>query len=165
MQKYLILFLVLFPILLVPSAPQKIITADFLYQATKTSGILWNNFVGPVFYFDEIEKFISSSTFKGYLKNSNIYGNFPNNWATCIRMPKGFHYECSVVSQTTPPVQCKREMKDDNEFFVNLGTLVWDTTFQPFWTFGLNNEFLDWSSSTVRSSLSGYINKIYEATR
>ena len=104
MNKNLIVFYVVLMFLCAITSSDKIMSADFLYQATPTQSTLWNNYVGVVFNYDEIENHLSNPLLKGYLLNSNINGKFESNWAPSIRMPKGYHYDCSVLTAKDPPV-------------------------------------------------------------
>lgn len=130
-----------------------LMTVDFLYQATMTDARLWNNMVGLTLNFDDIDPYMNSSTFQGYLLNSNLYGAWANNWALQIRMPKGYHYKCSDITLNSSEVECVREIADNKTFFEELGSLVWNTTLQPFWTFGINNEYLDWESTDLLNNI------------
>jgi hypothetical protein len=41
---------------------------------------------------------------------------------------------------------------------------VWNTASQPYWTFAINNELLNLTSTTLRSSLAGFFSKLYVST-
>lgn len=128
-------------------------TADFMNEATYTQTSLWQNMLGIVLNYPEVAPYLNSIQLKRYMLNSNIKGSWVSNWAPVIRIPKGYHYECSMMSTNSSATNCIKEFKDDPVFFSSLGSYIWDTTLQPFWTFGINNEFLDWNDPDLRGTV------------
>ena len=94
-------------LLATPVATQDVISnLDFLRQPTFTDGVFWNNYVGLNLYMDEIISDWNTSNFQGYFQNSNLYGNWRNNIALNIKMPKGWFNNCTIAQTTSTGVDC-----------------------------------------------------------
>lgn len=72
-------------------------SADFLYQVSYTNSYMWNNYVGIVMNLDEVVNDLNSTQFQGYILNSNLRGAWSNNFATTLRMPKGWYFDCAAA--------------------------------------------------------------------
>lgn len=79
-------------------------------------------------------------------------------------MPNGWYYDCAAagVSATNSTV-CKKALKGNTTFFNQLGRFVYNTMNQPYWIFGVNNQKLSFTSSSLRSSLYNLYSKIWSA--
>lgn len=65
---------------------------------------------------------MNSTLFQQYLLNSNIYGNWGNNWAISLKVPKGFRYECEALQNATNiTIDCARDSSLNTTFYDILG--------------------------------------------
>lgn len=69
-----------------------VITADFLNQAIDTGTYCYSNYIGVVMNLSEVGPYLDSSLLQGYILNSNLNVDWNNNFATSLRMPKGWFY-------------------------------------------------------------------------
>lgn len=74
--------------------PANITTIDFTQNAIVSNSVLWANIVGISMNTNYMYQYMNSSLFQQYLLNSNIYGDWANNWALSLKTPKGFRYDC-----------------------------------------------------------------------
>jgi len=81
-------------------------------------------------------------------------------------MPKDWYYNCTVLGlDATNPAVCAVQLSQNDTLFYNpFGTMVWNTQSQPYWTLGVNNQKLNFASTTVRSTLYSLIVKTFLAT-
>ena len=97
-------------------------SADFLYQVSYTNSYFWNNYVGIVLNLDEVVNDLNKTQFQGYILNSNIRGVWPNNFATTIRMPKGWYYDCAAAGvDPNDATACKFQISSNTTFLGHLG--------------------------------------------
>jgi hypothetical protein len=111
--KYLI-----FVLLLQIVRPGVLAVADFVFQPFYTLSYMWSNYVGIVLNLDEVYDQYNSTTFQGYILNSNIKGNWGNNFVYTLRMPKKWYYDCAAVGvNASDTVNCKMNLKTNQTFF------------------------------------------------
>lgn len=117
-----------------------VVTADFKYQPNIKKIFVPNNFVGISLNWDEIADMINTTSFQGYILNSNLKGSFLNNFKPTIRMPKNWYYDCSTLGlDPNNLTQCATDLSTNQSLLDQLGEYIWNTASQPFWSFGLNN--------------------------
>ena len=144
---------------------QTVTSADFLYQPENTNRFTNNNYIGIVLNFDEVLPYLNSTMFQGYFYNANLKGDWRNNLATVFRMPKGWYYNCTAAGvNPNDTTACKFQIMKNQTFYDLFGSMIWFTQSQPYWTLGVNNEFLDFTSADLKHSLFLLDVYIYYAT-
>ena len=139
--------------------------ADFLYQVTYTNSYMWNNYVGVILNLNEVVNDLNTTQFQGYMLNTNLGAYWGNNFAVTLRMPKDWYYDCNAVGINPNDTNaCKFQIKSSLTFLSHLGEYIWNTASQPNWSFGLNNQLLDLSNATVKTSVQILLYRVYLAT-
>lgn len=100
----------LLPILLLITSTntQVISEADFILGATYTNSHLWDNVLGLSIDYDNAQNYFNNTLYQAYHLNSNLKGNWANNFAVSIKTPLGHKYNCSVLAMniSNPNVTC-----------------------------------------------------------
>jgi hypothetical protein len=117
MKHIVILTILLHYVSLLGAYASTVTTADFLFQPSYTNSYLWNNYVGAVLNLDEVYTHYNSTLFQGYILNSNLKGNWDNNFAFTLRMPKGWFYNCTLANA----INCSMQLRLNQTFFDQLG--------------------------------------------
>lgn len=78
--------------------PQTISSADFVFGATYTKSYMWDNFIGLSLEFNNIQNIMNSTLYQAYHLNSNIKGDWMNNFAVSLKTPLGHKYNCSAIA-------------------------------------------------------------------
>lgn len=95
-KKYCLLIIVL--LFTFTTEEQVISQADFVLGATYTNSYLWDNFIGVSIYYDNMKNLMNSTLYQSYHLNSNIKGDWGNNWAVSLKTPLGHKYNCSALA-------------------------------------------------------------------
>ena len=140
---YQALILSIFLLLLTPIYSQQLVSADLKNHYTDEGINLWNNICGITIKLNEYISDLNSKLFQDYFLNSNLNGRWSNNWAISLQLPKDYHYDCSLQNLTEYNRDCGFEMSSNTTFFDDLGEFVWQTSNQPYWTMGFNNDHYD----------------------
>lgn len=109
----MLLLLFIVACIILHSQSQNILTTVSIPSLT-TSTTIPSNFVGVSLPFDQIyPSVINSSVFKGYLKNSWVYGNTWASWGISIpvQYPPGFKYDCAYWETMDPNATCTQDIK------------------------------------------------------
>jgi hypothetical protein len=108
------------------SNTQLISTVDFTMGAVYTGAHLWDNFIGLSIDYSNTQVIMNSSLFQGYIMNSNIKGNWANNFAVSIKSPLGIKYNCSGLQHAQPSVHvvCNQDTVNNNTYWTTLGNFV-----------------------------------------
>lgn len=164
-MKSIFMIFTLLSALIVGINSQIVTVADFLYQPEQTNRYVPNNYIGVVVNLDEVLPYINSTMFQGYFYNANLKGDWRNNLGSVFRMPKDWYYNCTAVGLDPNNTNvCKFQLMKNTTFYDQFGNLIWFTQSQPFWSFGVNNQLLDFTNSDVKKSLLMLLSYIYFAT-
>lgn len=127
--------------------------------------MLWNNLYGVTIKLDEYLYDLKNEHFQGFLLNSNLYGYWDNNWMLSLEVPKDYHYDCSVYDSTSYSETCGFEMSSNTTFWDDLFDIIYNTTYQPYWTMGFNNDHYDFTNTIFQNSFVDYVFDIYYSTK
>lgn len=92
------IFLVFLLLIFFYTNSQTLAEVDFSVEASYTGSVLWTNFVGVSVYYENIENLMNTTLYQGYLINSNLKGQWANNFAVSIKTPLGHKYNCSGLT-------------------------------------------------------------------
>ena len=71
---------------------------------------------------DEYINDLNNPLFRNYILNSNLYGNWNNNWNIAFENSKNTHYDCSIYNATEYAPQCDIELINNSTLLDNLGS-------------------------------------------
>ena len=143
---------------------QQLAEVDFLNHYTSEGIYLWNNIIGVAIHTEEYINDLSSNLFEDYWLNSNLNGEWRNNWMVTFIMPKGYIYDCSIYNSTSYIPRCVYDLSVNSTFIDDLGTFVYNTQNQPFWAIEFNNEHYDFTNADFQQAFVDYIFAIYFST-
>lgn len=158
-----ILALVLF---LICTQSQTISQADFILGSTYTKSFLWDNFIGVSLYYDNIQNLMNSTLYQSYHLNSNIKGDWRNNFGVSLKTPLGHKYNCTALSAniTNPNVTCNFQTQGNQTYWKILGDFVWNTVNQPNWCIGYDMQGVNLTLQGHQQTFYDWLFQVYQST-
>ena len=159
-------FLTLLILLITTTYQQTISQADFILGATYTKSTLWDNFIGVSLYYDNIQNLMNSTLYQSYHLNSNIKGDWRNNFAISLKTPLGHKYNCTALSAniTNPNVTCNFQTQGNQTYWKILGDFVWNTVNQPNWCMGYDMQGVNLTLPSHQQTFFDWIYQVYRST-
>lgn len=87
---------------------QIISEVDFIRGSVNTGSVLWDNIIGLSLDYLNIENLMNTTLYQGFHLNSNVMGDWRNNFAISVKVPLGHKFNCSVLvtNPTNPNISC-----------------------------------------------------------
>lgn len=102
-------------------------SVDYVNYAHDPWAFSYGSTAGLSMDIDEALPYIENELFKLLILNSNVYGNWGNNFNVFLHNPGGYKYNCTLMNQVAnQTLECIFDM-DNTTFMTSLGNFNWDT--------------------------------------
>ncbi len=94
----MMLHLAILSLLLISSTSQPILSSsDFTSGLILTQSYVFSNYAGLSIDFAELFPYLTNANFQSLLLNSNIYGDWGNNFVFTVHMPRNYLVNCTLI--------------------------------------------------------------------